>query len=214
VFGPLYPDDIRWPGNVTREIHLEPKLHRGFYAAQCFTLNVTRAAMTAAGYSPSVRLFEAAACGVPIISDYWPGLETLFERDKEILIAACAEDTLRYLHDVSGVERRAIAARARVRVLAEHTPANRAAQVESYYHDYVLAHSARRNGRDRQSAGRSIGGSASQSGREAASGNTAIPAAAGATRLHLQQPAGTGDGNSRAAGSGTKAGDPAVRGRQ
>ena len=79
VAGPQYPDDIRWPANVERRVHLPPAEHRAFYNAQRFTLNITRADMIRAGYSPSVRLFEAAACGVPIISDWWDGLDTLFE---------------------------------------------------------------------------------------------------------------------------------------
>jgi spore maturation protein CgeB len=79
VAGPQYPDSIHWPKNVERITHLEPKKHRAFYNAQRFTLNVTRADMIRAGYSPSVRLFEAAACGTPIISDEWPGLSELFE---------------------------------------------------------------------------------------------------------------------------------------
>src|SRR5438132_8271337 len=54
-----------------------------FYAEQRFTLNATRADMRALGFSPSVRLFEAAACGTPVISDRWPGIETVFERSEE-----------------------------------------------------------------------------------------------------------------------------------
>jgi spore maturation protein CgeB len=221
VTGPLYPEDIRWPPNVSREIHLEPKLHRGFYAAQRFTLNITRSAMVAAGYSPSVRLFEAAACGVPIISDYWQGLETLFEPEKEILIAASADDTLRCLRDVSGSERREIAARARARVLAEHTPAVRAAQLESYYrealenfHDHLLADSARRNGRDRQNSRRPDTGSALKPGGAAPGQPAGVAPGPGAAARDLQQPAGAHAGNGRAAGGGPKLERPAVRGRQ
>jgi spore maturation protein CgeB len=132
VAGPQYPDGIAWPPNVQRIEHLPPAAHRGFYAAQRFTLNVTRAAMVAAGYSPSVRLFEAAACGTPIISDPWPGLDELFALGSEILIAASPEDTLRYLRDTPDAERQAIGARARARVLAAHTSAHRAAELEGY----------------------------------------------------------------------------------
>jgi spore maturation protein CgeB len=132
VAGPQYPDGIAWPPNVQRIEHLPPAAHRGFYAAQRFTLNVTRAAMVAAGYSPSVRLFEAAACGTPIISDPWPGLDELFALGSEILIAASPEDTLRYLRDTPEAERQAIGARARARVLAAHTSAHRAAELEGY----------------------------------------------------------------------------------
>ena len=94
--GPQYPQTIRWPRNVTRVEHVPPDRHRAFYNAQRFTLNVTRAAMVKAGYSPSVRLFEAAACGVPIISDEWPGLETIFTPGREILVARSTEDALQY----------------------------------------------------------------------------------------------------------------------
>ena len=87
VAGPQYPDDIDWPANVERIEHVPPHEHPAFYAASRFTLNVTRADMIRAGYSPSVRLFEAAACGTPIISDIWDGLDTLFEPGREIVLA-------------------------------------------------------------------------------------------------------------------------------
>jgi hypothetical protein len=87
VAGPQYPADIAWPDNVERLEHVAPADHPAFYSASRFTLNVTRADMIAAGYSPSVRLFEAAACGVPIISDVWPGLDELFEPGREIAFA-------------------------------------------------------------------------------------------------------------------------------
>ncbi|MFL6539509.1 MAG: glycosyltransferase [Chthoniobacterales bacterium] len=132
VAGPMYPENIRWPKNVERTVHLEPKFHRRFYNAQSFTLNVTRADMIRAGYSPSVRLFEAAACGTPIISDAWAGLSELFTPDEEILIARTTEDVLEILRDLPEGERRAIGARARERVLAGHTAAHRAAELETY----------------------------------------------------------------------------------
>ncbi|HEV7923375.1 MAG TPA: glycosyltransferase [Thermoanaerobaculia bacterium] len=130
--GAQYPRNIRWPRNVERLEHLPPAEHRAFYSGQRFTLNVTRAAMIRAGYSPSVRLFEAAACGVPIISDDWEGLDTVFRIGSEILVARSSGETLAYLHDLDERERRAIGRRARKRVLAEHTAAHRAAELESY----------------------------------------------------------------------------------
>jgi spore maturation protein CgeB len=130
VAGPQYPDSVAWPDQVDRREHLPPSEHRAFYCAQRFTLNVTRADMVRAGWSPSVRLFEAAACGVPIISDWWEGLDSLFQPDKEILISRSPEDTLRYLRDLPESERRAIAERARRRVLADHSAARRAEELE------------------------------------------------------------------------------------
>jgi spore maturation protein CgeB len=132
VAGPQYPKALRWPRNVDRVPHLPPRKHRAFYNAQRFTLNVTRADMVAAGWSPSVRLFEAAACGTPIVSDAWEGLEELFAADSEILIARDSADTLRYLREIDEGERVAIGRRARERVLARHTAAHRAAELECY----------------------------------------------------------------------------------
>jgi spore maturation protein CgeB len=132
VAGPQYPKTIRWPKNMERITHLPPNLHRAFYNEQDFTLNITRDDMKQAGYSPSVRLFEAAACGTPIISDYWPGLETLLEPNKEILISNSAQETVHYLTEITPQARAAMGARARERILAEHTASHRAAELEEY----------------------------------------------------------------------------------
>jgi spore maturation protein CgeB len=130
VAGPQYPDGIEWPQNVERIEHLAPEDHPAYYAAQRFTLNVTRAEMRAAGWSPSVRLFEAAACETPVISDRWEGLERIFVPDEEILIAESADDVLDFLAETSERERAAIASRARQRVLAEHTAEERCRLLE------------------------------------------------------------------------------------
>lgn len=132
LVGPQYPATMRWPGNVRRTIHLEPRGHRAFYNAQRFTLNVTRTDMVAAGYSPSVRLFEAAACATPIISDEWAGLAELLTPDREILLARTQRDVLGYLRDMPEAERRAMGHAARDRVLARHTASHRAAELEGY----------------------------------------------------------------------------------
>lgn len=131
VAGAQYPDTIVWPENVHRIAHLAPAEHPEFYSAQRFTLNITRDNMRALGFSPSVRLFEAAACGVPIISDSWPGLDTVFAPDREILIAQNTEDVLRILRGTTPAKRNAIAAAARQRVLSEHTAAHRAKELEA-----------------------------------------------------------------------------------
>jgi len=135
VAGPQYPDSIAWPTNVARTMHLSPAEHRAFYAAQRFTLNVTRADMVRAGYSPSVRLFEAACCGVPVISDHWPGLDAFFHPGREIIVASNANDVLAALRSMPEEDRRAIGAAARARVLAAHTGDHRAAELEAYAHE-------------------------------------------------------------------------------
>lgn len=132
VAGPQYPASIQWPDNVARLDHVPPTAHRDFYNAQRFTLNLTRAEMRQAGFAPSVRLFEAAACATPIISDYWPGLETFFTLGIELLVSRSSAETLRYLRELPPEARWALGTRARERVLAEHTAAHRAEILEEY----------------------------------------------------------------------------------
>jgi spore maturation protein CgeB len=135
VAGPQYPPGISWGDNVERIEHLPPARHRAFYCAQRFTLNVTRAAMIRTGYAPSVRLFEAAACATPVISDDWAGLETIFSPGTEILVVRKPRDVLDWLVDMPELERRAMGAAARERVLREHTSARRALELEGYAHE-------------------------------------------------------------------------------
>ncbi len=125
VAGPQYPDSIDWPANVARIQHVAPARHPVFYGAQRFTLNLTHAAMREAGWSPSVRLFEAAVCGTAIISDSWPGLDDFFTPEKEIIVARSADETLGALIETGIESRLALAARARQRVLREHTAERR-----------------------------------------------------------------------------------------
>jgi spore maturation protein CgeB len=133
VAGAQYPDSLQWPANIARIEHLPPADHANFYCAQRYTLNVTRADMVATGYAPSVRLFEAAACAVPIISDRWTGLDTLFAPDTEILIADSAAQVSDILCHMPDERRCQIAANARKRVLTNHTADHRARQLEDYY---------------------------------------------------------------------------------
>lgn len=135
VAGPSFPDSVQWPTNVSRIEHLPPSAHRSFYNEQIFTLNVTRQDMVKAGYSPSVRLFEAAACATPIISDAWPGLESVLQIGHEVLVARSAPDVLTLLRHMSLRERRALGQRARERILAAHTAEHRAVELEQYVSD-------------------------------------------------------------------------------
>jgi spore maturation protein CgeB len=147
VAGPQYPSSIEWPANVGREIHLSPREHRAYYRAQRFTLNVTRRDMIAAGWSPSVRLFEAAACGVPIISDAWPGVGSFLTPRLEILLADSATESLEIVRTMSEDARLKLAARARQRVLSEHTAAHRAETLEQLIRETLdaRAHASRTN---------------------------------------------------------------------
>jgi spore maturation protein CgeB len=130
--GPQFPDDIDWPPNLERIDHLPPAEHRSFYTRQRWTLNVTRRDMVQAGWSPSVRLFEAAGCGTPVITDSWRGLEAFFEPGRDILIAETTEECVRILRETPEEARNEIGERARARVLAAHTSDVRAAELEAY----------------------------------------------------------------------------------
>lgn len=137
VAGPQYPESIDWPANVERIDHLSPADHPAFYAASRYTLNVTRADMIAAGWSPSVRLFEAAACATPVISDNWEGLDNLFQPESEIVLAETSEDVIARLQ--SDEDASAIGRAARERVLAGHTAAHRASELESHIEEVAGA---------------------------------------------------------------------------
>jgi spore maturation protein CgeB len=130
VAGPQYPAGVPWQSNVKRMIHLSPREHPFFYSSSRFSLNLTRADMVAAGYSPSVRLFEASACGAAILSDHWPGLEEFFTPGEEVLLPKDAREVAEILAGLSDEERNRIGARARERILSQHTSEHRAAQFE------------------------------------------------------------------------------------
>ncbi len=132
VAGPQYPKDIAWPGNVARVEHLPPPEHPGFYAAQRFTLNLTRADMVAAGWSPSIRLFEAGACGTPVVSDWWDGLDGFFRPGEEIVVASSAKEVADCLAHTSEPERSRLGRAARARVMEAHTADARARELMAY----------------------------------------------------------------------------------
>jgi spore maturation protein CgeB len=130
--GPQYPQDILWPRNVERMIHLEPRFHPAFYCSSRLTLNLTRGDMVRAGYSPSVRLFEAAGCGAAIISDRWTGMDAFFTPGEEILLTASSEGVIRFVDGMDDAEIRRIGRNAQQRVLTEHSSERRAIQFEQY----------------------------------------------------------------------------------
>ena len=133
--GPQYPPELTWPGNVERIEHLPPRDHPRFYAGQRFALNLTRPAMVHAGWSPSVRLFEAAACGIPVISDSWEGLDHFFRPGHEIVVVDSADAVVAAIEGLTPDDARAIGSAARRRVLAEHTPEQRAEELEAHVRD-------------------------------------------------------------------------------
>lgn len=126
--GSLYPWSWQWGENVTKLEHVPPSQHPALYSSSRWTLNITRADMAASGYCPSGRFFEAAACGTPILSDWFDGLDHFFEPGEEIIVANSAEDVL----DVMDMGEQAIgkmAQRARQRTLDQHTGRHRAQEL-------------------------------------------------------------------------------------
>lgn len=125
VAGAQYPASIAWPPNVERIDHIPPGEHARFYSSMRWTLNLTRNDMVRLGHSPSVRLFEAAACGVPIVSDSWPGLDEIFTVGREIRVAARSEEIVALLEEPRAEAER-VGRAGRRRVVREHTSAHRA----------------------------------------------------------------------------------------
>jgi spore maturation protein CgeB len=128
--GAMYPQDFPWTRNLWFVRHLVPADHPEFYASSLLTLNVTRRAMAEMGFCPSGRLFEAAACGVPILSDAWTGLDAFFEPGSEILVAHTTADVVAAL-DTPREQLGRIARAARERALAEHTAEQRVLDLEA-----------------------------------------------------------------------------------
>jgi spore maturation protein CgeB len=125
--GSMYPYGWTWPNNVRRLEHVPSFAHPGLYSSSGATLNITRREMAASGYCPSGRFFEATACGTPVLTDWWEGLETFFDLDRELAVVHTAEDVLARL--AIPQELRAAAKLARCRTLEEHTGDRRASEL-------------------------------------------------------------------------------------
>jgi len=142
IAGAQYPAVFGWLENLFFVRHIAPPDHPALYSSSRVTLNVTRRAMARMGYCPSGRLFEAAACGTPILTDIWPGLECFFEPGEEIIVARETDDVLGAL--ALGDDQLArIAARARERVVEEHGAAKRARQLEDILEGVLSSESTR-----------------------------------------------------------------------
>lgn len=129
IGGAQYPQDFPWAENIYFVRHLPPWLHPSFFCSGRATLNVTRRAMADYGYCPSGRLFEAAACGTPIITDTWEGLDSFFRPGTEILPVSSGGDVLQAI-SVTDAELRVMADAARQRTLTHHTATCRAEELE------------------------------------------------------------------------------------
>jgi spore maturation protein CgeB len=142
IGGAQYPTDFPWSENIYFVRHLPPSEHAAFFSSSRLTLNVTRQAMAEMGWCPSGRLFEASACGTPVLSDWWEGLDSFFTPGHEILVARTTADAIAAL-DLDESERRRIAKAGRDRALAEHTSERRAQEFETLVEAARLPEAAR-----------------------------------------------------------------------
>jgi spore maturation protein CgeB len=128
IGGAQYPHSFPWAENIYFVRHLPPSEHASFYGASRLTLNVTRRAMASMGFCPSGRLFEAAACQVPLLTDAWEGLEDFYTPGKEALVCRTTEDVIGAM-ELEDSELARIARAGRERTLGAHTAAHRAEEM-------------------------------------------------------------------------------------
>jgi spore maturation protein CgeB len=116
--------------------------HNAFFCSGLATLNVNRDSMARYGFSPPTRVFEAAGSGSCIITDKWVGIEEFLEPDSEVLVAANGEEVAAILSGLTKERSGKIAAAARARILAQHTYAHRARQVNRLLDDFTATREA------------------------------------------------------------------------
>jgi spore maturation protein CgeB len=153
IGGALYPSDFPWTPNIRFVRHVSPPRHAAFYCSSKLTVNVTRGAMASMGYCPSGRIFEAAACGVPILSDWWGGLDLFYEPGVEIIVAHTTDHAVEAL-SLSDAELKRVSQAARERTLACHTARSRAIELEALLETWEAA----ANDRMTDATGVSLGG--------------------------------------------------------
>lgn len=123
-------DDKAVPGNVRYVGHVYTRDHNAFNCTPQAVLNISRDSMARYGFSPATRVFEAAGAGACLITDQWEGIDSFLEPDREVLVASSGEEVAAHVAALGASRAKAIGAAARKRVCAEHTYAQRAAQVE------------------------------------------------------------------------------------
>jgi spore maturation protein CgeB len=116
------------PPNVRKLGHVGTGDHNAFFGSSLATLNINRDSMARYGFSPPTRVFEAAGAGACLITDNWQGIDCFLEPDREVLVAANGAEVAEHLRRLDPARAHAIAARARTRILAHHTYAQRARQ--------------------------------------------------------------------------------------
>jgi spore maturation protein CgeB len=122
--------DKSFPPNVEYIGHVYTKDHNAFNCTPKAVLNISRESMARYGFSPATRVFEAAGAGACIISDSWQGIELFLEPGTEILVAQNGQEVAELLEKLTPNLAHKIGEAAHHRILAEHTYAHRAKQLE------------------------------------------------------------------------------------
>jgi spore maturation protein CgeB len=119
------------PGNVDYVGHVFTASHNAFNSSPLAVLNVSRDSMARYGFSPATRVFEAAGAAACLITDEWEGIDTFFEPERELLVAADGDAVAEHVRRLTPDRARTIGAAALRRVLAEHTYGHRVEQLET-----------------------------------------------------------------------------------
>lgn len=127
-----------WPGadlpaNVRAAGHVPTADHNVMNCSARLVLNIARDSMADTGFSPATRVFEAAGAGACVLSDAWEGIEMFLKPGEEILVARDAQDVVACVDGMRADDLAAIGAKARARVLADHTYQRRAEQVDALF---------------------------------------------------------------------------------
>lgn len=130
VLGGAGWEDKPMPPNVARVGHVYTRDHNAFHSSTRAVLNISRESMARYGYSPATRVFEAAGAGACIVTDAWEGIELFLEPGAEVLVAQDGAEVAAHAAALTPKRAREIGMRGRRRILAEHTYAHRAVQVE------------------------------------------------------------------------------------
>ncbi|QQO23350.1 glycosyltransferase [Bradyrhizobium diazoefficiens] len=121
------------PANLRKVGHVGTGDHNAFFGSGLATLNVNRDSMVRYGFSPPTRVFEAIGAGACLITDQWDGIDHFLEPGHEVLVAANGTEVAEHLTSLRPDVARAIAARARARILSHHTYRHRARQFNNLF---------------------------------------------------------------------------------
>ncbi|MBA2431637.1 MAG: glycosyltransferase [Chthoniobacterales bacterium] len=129
IGGAQYPPEFPWAPNIYFHRHVAPAEHPAFFCSSRLTLNLTREPMREMGWCPPGRMFEASACGAPLVSDVWEGIEDFFTPGEEILLVRTTDDAVNATR-LTDAELTRIGRAGRERTLAEHSVSRRATEFE------------------------------------------------------------------------------------